>query len=119
MDDYTIIHNETYKSSTEKEGYEKVYVAVEEGECTNYEDMIYAAKDPSQSIRCLKNPNMVCLFLVSMNTKNMGYMPIAAPNEYDTYVNDMRRPTIFIARHMDIEPLELWVMQKRTNHKKS
>lgn len=115
MDGYTVLHVETYEPNpTHEPGYEHVYVAIENGKMSNYTDgMIYAAKCPKQSVACIKNPDIVCLMLVSMNVKRMGYMPIMYPNEaIDTYVNNIKRPTIFIANHMDVCPLTVWVIQK-------
>ncbi|MAZ36894.1 MAG: hypothetical protein CL842_05535 [Crocinitomicaceae bacterium] len=124
---FSILENKRNETCIQQEGGIIVYIAMEEGEISNFDlqtrdgrNVIYAAKTCEQSLACLKNPKQVNVFkaIVYPNvSKTIGYMPIAQSygDEYDIYVDNRDNPRIFLIKpeRVKISQIERWFIQSK------
>ncbi len=127
QESFSILENKKVETDIRHEGRWIVYIAMEEGEISNFDlqthdgqNLIYAAKTPEQSMACLKNPKKVNVFkaIVHPNvSKTVGYMPIAQSyrDDYDIYVDNIHYPGIFLIKpdRVKIAELERWFIQSK------
>jgi len=92
------------------------YVATHKSDVyMNYNGMIYASKDPEQSIASAPGCDNIQLILASMKVSNIGYMPILTGQHditVDTYVDNITNPTIFMATHRDVMAIRGWFIER-------
>ena len=89
-----------------------VYIAIPEKNfknddvLCNYMDMVYASTDEKIAMRCVdSSEDTIHVIEASVPANKIGYMPLRN-HDYDpavdVYVDDVRRPKVFLINHRNI-----------------